>query len=290
MKRKHLELFDKNDTKRFIRKSNTFTLRYFFYALKNLFNKKERKRYLEKAKSVKHNKRIDCFPANFLNSGKRVAVYTALFGDYDKIKKIKTKNPLCDYYIFTDQNITSGCDWQLREYQFDKNISNDPILKNRFLKLHPHLLFPEYEYSIYIDATIIIELDIMRLMSRMGDNIIGLFGHHTGIDCSYLEAERVKKAGRAPVEKVDRQMKKYETEGFPSHFGFFENSIIVRKHNDKQCVSIMETWWNELVNETKRDQLSFMYSVWKNSKTIDDISSLGLTFWIEPILSGESHK
>ena len=283
-------LLDENDTKIFIKKSNVSYYRFLFYALKHITSPKDFKRYIAKAKSIKKNKKINNYPNGFQNSGKRVAVYTALFGDYDQIKKIKAKNRLCDYFIFTDQYLPPDCDWQLKQYEFNDKTCNTPVLKNRFLKMHPHLLFPEYDYSIYVDATIVIELDIMRLMSRIGENCLALFEHHAGVNDSFVEAERVKRIGLAPKDIVDKQMEKYKREGFPANFGFFECGIIVRKHNDKDCISIMNTWWEEFVNESKRDQLSFMYSVWKNNKNHSDISSLGLTYWIDPIVLGMGHN
>ena len=290
MKITQKQLVDKKDTKKFIKESNVSFWRYIFYASKNIFNPKQFRRYIKKAKSIHHNKKINKYPSGFIESKKRVAVYTALYGDYDQIKRIKHKNPRCDYYIFTDQAIPTDCDWKLRNYEFDNSIKDNPVLENRFLKMHPHLLFPEYDFSIYIDASIAIELDIIRLLSRIGDKYIALFNHHAGVVCSYEEAERVKRIGLENPEIVDKQINRYRSEGFPSNFGFYECGIIVRKHNDYDCISIMNTWWNEFVNESKRDQLSFMYSVWKNNKTTKDIACLGLTFWIEPILSGSSHK
>ena len=37
----------------------------------------------------------------------------------------------------------------------------------------------------------------------------------------------------------------------------------------------MEEWWKEFSNGTQRDQLSFMYVMWKNRMTLKDIASLG---------------
>ena len=284
------QLLDRKDTEEFIKRSNVSFWRFIFYALKNIFKPKQCVRYIQKAKSINRNKRINRFPKAFQHDGIKVAVYTALYGDYDEIKKIKIKNPHCDYYIFTDQKIPPSCDWQLKEYEFSDSFKDDPALKNRFLKMHPHLLFPEYDFSIYIDASIAIELDIFRLLSRLDDKSIALFKHHAGVKCSYDEAERVKRIGLAKPDMVDKQMSRYKNDGFPSNYGFYECGIIVRKHSDNDCAAIMNTWWNEFLNESKRDQLSFMYSVWKNNKTAKDIACLGLTFWIEPILSGAGHK
>ena len=290
MRNNQKQLLDKEDTKEFKRRSNVAFWHFIFYAFKNIFKPTKFARYINKAKSVSHNKRIKKFPREIQFNKTKVAVYTALYGDYDQIKKIKATNPLCDYYIFTDQKVPDDCGWQLKEYEFSDSFNDNPVLKNRFLKMHPHLLFPEYDFSIYIDASIAIELDIFRFLSRIGDKSIALFKHHAGVKCLYDEAERVKRIGLVKPDIVDKQMSRYKNEGFPSNYGFYECGIIVRKHTNVDCISIMNTWWKEFVSESKRDQLSFMYSVWKNNKTTKDIACLGLTFWIEPILSGAGHK
>ena len=156
--------------------------------------------------------------------------------------------------------------------------------------MHPNVLFPNYEYSIYIDAVFQIELDIYRLMSRMGNKILGLFDHHQNVTCIYQEAETIKRIGKASTYEIDELMSKYKAEGFPKDFGFCECGLIIRKHNEKKCIDIMDLWWKIFLNGPKRDQLSFMYCVWKNNLQKSDIAYLGATYWDEPIFSSERHK
>ena len=61
----------------------------------------------------------------------------------------------------------------------------------------------------------------------------------------------------------------------PIHYGLGEMPIIAREHLKKECVSIMETWWEEFENESQRDQLSFTYAMWKNGYKITDLGCLG---------------
>ena len=61
-------------------------------------------------------------------------------------------------------------------------------------------------------------------------------------------------------------MTKYKNDDFPREFGLSENNIIFRKHNIDLIIEMMNTWWYELNNETKRDQLSLGYILWKNNK------------------------
>ena len=41
-----------------------------------------------------------------------------------------------------------------------KNLNISTVKKQRFLKLHPHLFFKNYDLSIYIDGTFIIKGDL----------------------------------------------------------------------------------------------------------------------------------
>ena len=47
-----------------------------------------------------------------------------------------------------------------------------------------------------------------------------------------------------------------------------EGALIVRKHNEKECVYLMEQWWEQIKNYSHRDQLSFNYVLWKTGKKI----------------------
>ena len=63
---------------------------------------------------------------------------------------------------------------------------------------------------------------------------------------------------------IDKQMEAYKKEGMPLKFGLPQSGIIIRKHNDEKCKKLMEAWWQEIKNHSKRDQLSFTYALWKN--------------------------
>ena len=60
--------------------------------------------------------------------------------------------------------------------------------------------------------------------------------------------------------------------------------------NDEDNISIMNTWWKEFFENVKRDQLSFMYSLWKRGFDENYVASLGITFWVEPIVKGIGHR
>ena len=54
------------------------------------------------------------------------------------------------------------------------------------------------------------------------------------------------------------QYNRYLNDGFEDKFGLAECSILVRKHNDRVLIDLMNMWWEEFRRGVKRDQLSLM--------------------------------
>ena len=61
---------------------------------------------------------------------------------------------------------------------------------------------------------------------------------------------------------------RYNAEHFEDNYGLGEFSFIIRRHNKKDCINIMEKWWNEIINYSHRDQLSFNYILWKEHQMV----------------------
>lgn len=59
------------------------------------------------------------------------------------------------------------------------------------------------------------------------------------------------------------------------HYGLPEMPVIAMEHQNPRCIKIMEDWWEEFDSGAQRDQLSFMYVMWKNGMKLTDITSLG---------------
>ena len=252
-------------------------------------NKAERISFhLEKIKHSYKKPEYDTVFNNIISP--KIAVYTCIFGDYDSIKKINCKSKLCDYWIITDRDVDQKNGWKLFKFDFPKELQNAPAnIKNRYCKMHPHILFPEYDFSIYLDGSMQIDADIFPLLGRLGSHFIGMYDHYNR-DCIYKEAETVIIAKKAPEDIVNLQMQKYRQDGFPEHFGLTEGAIIVRKHNDPLCIKIMEEWWDVFLKYSKRDQLGLMYVMWTNGLNRDDIATLGYWYEHEPRISSEGHR
>ena len=95
-------------------------------------------------------------------------VYSVILGKYDEIKTINIQNGY-DYFIFSDvYNKTSvKTNWTILPIPEEvKNLNITDVKKQRFIKLHPHLYFKNYDLSIYIDATFTITGDLDEFLLR----------------------------------------------------------------------------------------------------------------------------
>lgn len=210
-----------------------------------------------------------------VQSNCRVAVYTAVFDRYDAACFPQYVNREMDYFYVSDTKPDQLPDYF--QWLDAKNVIPDnivtPVKRNRYLKMHPHLFLQNYDYSIYVDGNIIIKADISGFV-RKSKSGIAVFAHPQR-ECVYYEALSIVNFKRVNVDDVCRQMEKYFAEGMPYRYGLTEMPLIVREHGKKECIAIMETWWKEFDTQSQRDQLSFMYALWKNNLCIEDLAILG---------------
>lgn len=206
---------------------------------------------------------------------KRIAVYTAVFGGYDSACFPRYVDSGMDYFYVSDEKperLPEYCHWMDAREIIPSHITS-PIKRNRYVKMHPHLFLEGYPCSIYIDGNVVIKDDISKFVkgSKTG---ISVFMHPMR-ECIYYEALSIVNFKRVDADDVCRQMRRYFNEGMPYRYGLTEMPVISREHMKRECIEIMETWWEEFDSESQRDQLSFMYALWKNNFAMDDLASLG---------------
>ena len=115
---------------------------------------------------------------------------------------------------------------------------------------------------------------ISPMIEEMGDYGFGVHFHNQR-DCIYDEAVMIKYAKKANMSEVKVQLDNYREEGFPSHFGLYENTILIRKHHDMSVCKLMESWWDEYLKYPTRDQLSLPYVIWKTNFPKESIYIMG---------------
>src|SRR4051794_25337833 len=84
--------------------------------------------------------------------GERVVVYTAVVGREESVPPVGNPDSRLTYLLFTDGVITAAPPpWQLRTIP---SLFRDPARDSRRPKLLPHLFLPDFDISLWVDATV----------------------------------------------------------------------------------------------------------------------------------------
>lgn len=204
----------------------------------------------------------------FFSSKQKIVIYTAIFGKKDDLIEPKYKPKNCVFVCFTDQDFKSDT-WQIRKVAPEYK---DPVRAAKIFKILPHKYFPKYKYSIWIDGNMLARGNVNILLKYLKSTNMAAYNHmgsNDAWDCIYEEARqciRLTKKGSYKEEPalMQKQADHYREQGYPKHNGLITGMILVRKHNEPDVVKTMEDWWREIEKWSRRDQLSFNYTAWKN--------------------------
>lgn len=196
----------------------------------------------------------------------RKVIYTCITGEYDDACAHTYLNDDWDYVMFTDNQYLLGMErykhWEIRPLTFDKmnNVKNA-----RWHKINAHILFPEYDYSLWIDGNIVIQsCDFFeRINTLINSGIIIAVPLHPVRNCIFDEAQTIKDLRIDNKNTVNREIRKLHCWHYPKSNGLNETCIMLRKHNDKDIRHAQKRWWHMVKNYSKRDQLSYNWAMWR---------------------------
>lgn len=219
-------------------------------------------------KGVIHQKK----PAEWTNSNKKYwdnkmnkkVVYTCITGGYDGLIEPTYVTSGFDYVCFTDNRELTSSTWDIRILP-DEVEKLSQVKKQRYIKINAHKVLNEYDLSIWVDGNVELRGDLNSLLEKtLKDNCSIYIPKHPQRNCIYDEADAVIVLKKDSKDIVMPQVDRYKGEGFPKNYGLLQSNIMIRKHNNNDCMRFMEAWFEELKHGSHRDQLSFNYVCWKN--------------------------
>jgi len=199
-------------------------------------------------------------------------VYTAISDNKDRLTNGQCKDgavfvAYLDEATNPDKLAVNG-DWYIRRLKSSRNKvgqNEDPVRQAKQPKVAPHRVLygaEQIQYSLWIDGNMRLKVPMQVLIDKyLNDCDIALFAHPLR-DCIYDEAQVCRQFYLDDVITMEYQIKKYERENYPKHNGLIDGSIILRRHT-KEVEEINDLWWKEIMNGSRRDQLSFNYVMWK---------------------------
>ena len=191
---------------------------------------------------------------------RRVIVYSCLIGRYDNVTSF-TRQKGYDYILFTDQKI-HNTNWSI--YPIPKEVAElrvSKIKKQRYMKIHPHKFFKNYDLSIYIDANYIIKGDLNDFLINTLNPIDHIYICHLqfGRDLRHAIRDAMdKKLDRYGV--LNQTLNRYESLKILNKQGIVNAGLIIRKHHEEDVIRLMDKWWEEVKQYSHVDNFAFNYA------------------------------
>jgi len=194
---------------------------------------------------------------------RRRAVYTAIFGGYDRLHEIPetARGYGFDFICFTDDNAMACPGWHIR-LESPKYVH--PRMAAKDFKMLPHAVLPEYEETLWIDGSFRIEDgrfadEAFTYLEHAG---IALFNHPSR-GCIYEEAAVSKNMPAYADQDIIGQVSHYRAQGYPEKNGLLAAGMIARRRDDPAIRRLSELWMLHNLRFTYQDQLSLPFLLWK---------------------------
>ena len=196
-----------------------------------------------------------------INNKIKLVIYTTLLGDKEPLG-----NPLSDiqdtstdldisFICFTDSNTLTSDTWELKSINMYL-LSADKMCRQA--KALPHEFFPEHQYSLWIDNIVKLKrLPTSADLNTPNKYLFKLFVH-SGRSNLFEEAFAIHGLGYETSETVLNQMEHYSKfVNLSSVSPLSTTTVIIREHHHPSVIEFGKTWWTQILNFSKRDQLSF---------------------------------
>jgi hypothetical protein len=165
-----------------------------------------------------------------------------------------------DFVCFTDDPALRSNFWNVRPVS--RGLL-DPARAAKQFKALPHRFLPEFDWSLYVDNTVKLNVTPKRLFEFLADSASPLVCfRHPQRNCVFDEADRVLELNLDDPERVRPQMRLYLQLGYPRQNGLAKGAFILRRHHDATLIPVMEHWHQQVLCHSKRDQLSLNPVMW----------------------------
>lgn len=193
----------------------------------------------------------------------KICVYTCITGDYDDLKEVKVREKGIDYICFTNNKKIKSETWKII-YIEDKKLDNH-YLSRKIKMIGDSYIDKNYSLSIYIDASIIFKKSVKEFLEKYFDleNDLLAACKHSVRSSIREEAEACIKQRKDDETTIKRQLEFYKKENFVDDLGLLEMTLIIKRHNNPLVKKTMKLWFDMILKYSKRDQLSFMYCLYK---------------------------
>lgn len=202
-------------------------------------------------------------------------VYTCVTNNYDKLRKVLTKQDAnIDFVCFTDRvsqrmDLREQTGWTFLPIPNDLR-GIDCKRQARMIKIAIYKYMKGYDGYLWVDAPILLIGNIGEfIQTHPFSDKCGIYvSKHYMRDCVYQEFAQVLRLNKDRSAYVYNQYERYKNMSYPQHNGMAETSILYRNFKDLKVQNHAVMWAEEVMNYSYRDQLSFNWAAWNSNTTI----------------------
>ena len=216
---------------------------------------------------------------------KKLCVYTCITGDYDNLHEIETPEKNIDYLCFTNNKSLKSKTWKI--IYINNDGLDDHHLSRKIKMLGHPIISRNYQVSLWMDASVIWKKSITDFVSKYYKNQPFSAIKHSLRNSIHEEAIACLQLHKDSKTNILKTLSFLESENFPDNLGLYEMAVFIKNHNDPNVIKAMELWFEMNQKYSKRDQLSFMYVIWKTGLQVHTIN---LNVWDNQWFMNNSHK
>ncbi len=190
-------------------------------------------------------------------------IYTAIVGHYDDIQQPEAVDDDFDYVLFSNDIDSSKVGvWQVRNIPYE---DVDVTRVARWVKTHPEQLLPGYEASVWMDGNIAIQTKEVyaRVRELFQKGVLVSAMWHNACRSILDEAAELALIGW----ERERVCLDWQHQLWKEHYALnnshWETNVLFRVHSNDRVKSLDELWWDCIAHYSRRDQLSFPYTLWR---------------------------
>lgn len=215
----------------------------------------------------------------------KLCVYTCITGDYDSLHEITHPEKGVDFYCFTNNKNLKSNTWTII-YIENNGLDNHHLSRKIKMLGHP-IINKKYNISVWMDASIIWKKSVQNFVSTyLKDSPFAAF-KHSQRQTIKDEAIACLRLNKDTKENITRTLSFLEFEHFPDSQGLYEMTVFIKRHNDPIVAKTMDLWFQMNQTYSKRDQLTFVYCIWKTNL---QIRTINLNVWNNKYFTYQIHN
>lgn len=192
---------------------------------------------------------------------KKCCIYTCLLGGYEHLNdQPVAKESLIPFICFTDNKKLTSDVWKV--IYVEPSFAMDPMRSQRIVKAKPWDFLPEYDFSIYIDNSVVLKETPEKILNFYNYDGGLALSHHSFRDSVMDEFIEVSRLGLDDQSRIFEQLNHYMIdcpeilEEKP-----FWGGMLIREHNNPNIRRMGEIWLEHILRYSRRDQLSLNLAI-----------------------------